>query len=160
MKETVTVRIAIDGDFKHLRLLNLQVHEDHVRMVPSLFKIASPETLEVFLRSFASEAFHYIYVIEVDNEIIGYTAFFLKERTDNAMVRGAKILHIEQMAIDQKQQRKGFGKMLMDEIKEVALRKGCDSISLDVAVANTQAIDFYLAMDFQESFIRMFHSLG
>lgn len=77
--------------------------------------------------------FSSLYVLEVDDEIIGYSGLYqLFER--------AEILTI---AVTKKHQGKGYGKMLLEHLITEAIKNQSEIISLEVRVSNHVAINLY-----------------
>jgi ribosomal protein S18 acetylase RimI-like enzyme len=58
-------------------------------------------------------------------------------------------LRITDLAVLPEYRRKGYGRRLVEEAKEIAKREGFRAIFLDTHTCNTKAIDFYLAQGFE-----------
>lgn len=77
-----------------------------------------------------------ILVITDNDIIIGYLAYKIKEKH-------VKKLDVDQLIITEKYRRKGLGKALMNEVKDIALKNNCDRIELNCWIFNEEAITMY-----------------
>ena len=76
-------------------------------------------------------------LVIIDNDIIiGYLAYKIKEKH-------VKKLDVDQLIITEKYRRKGLGKALMNEVKDIALKNDCDRIELNCWIFNEEAITMY-----------------
>lgn len=86
-----------------------------------------------FLYELNDNPYAELYVITLDDKIIGYYDLWL-------IFEHAEIATI---AIDEKYRGNHYGKMLMQDIEERAMNNNCETISLEVRVSNKQAIGLY-----------------
>ena len=83
-----------------------------------------------------------ILVITDNDIIIGYLAYKIKEKH-------VKKLDVDQLIITEKYRRKGLGKALMNEAKDIALKNNCDRIELNCWMFNEEAITMYEHIGFE-----------
>ena len=82
-------------------------------------------------------------LVIIDNDIIiGYLAYKIKEKH-------VKKLDVDQLIITEKYRRKGLGKALMNEAKDIALKNNCDRIELNCWTFNEEAITMYEHIGFE-----------
>ena len=82
-------------------------------------------------------------LVIIDNDIIiGYLAYKIKEKH-------VKKLDVDQLIITEKYRRKGLGKALMNEVKDIALKNNCDRIELNCWIFNEEAITMYEHIGFK-----------
>ena len=55
---------------------------------------------------------------------------------------------INYLAVSPDEQRKGYGKAMMDAVELLLRAKGCPKINLQVRTTNTQVIEFYAALGY------------
>ena len=79
-------------------------------------------------------------VIE-DQLIIGYIIYKINDKH-------AKILWIDQLVIDERYRKKGYGKELYNKVKEIAKNECCKRIELSCWSFNENAIDMYKHIGF------------
>ena len=81
-------------------------------------------------------------VILVDNKIVGYLSYDIKEKH-------SKKLHVDQLIISEELRGHGLGKKLMEEVKRIGIEENCDRIELDCWTFNTDALGMYDHIGFQ-----------
>ena len=84
------------------------------------------------------------WVLEEDGVIIGYSALMLT--MDEA--------HLLNISIAKERQQKGYGRMLLEKMLEVARSHGAAHMFLEVRISNRPAIALYEKMGFNEMAIR------
>ena len=126
--------------------LAVQVHEIHVNWAPDLYKsveeVISKEYFENLIRN------EEIYVAKLEDEIVGYIIFNIKEK-ENPSMRYRKQLNIDAICVDEKCRGKGIGTKLLERIKEIAKLKGCTDLYLTVNRENEKAIKVYEKFGFK-----------
>lgn len=66
----------------------------------------------------------------------------------DACMTAFKILYVSTLYVDEKYRRKGYGKILIEEMEKRAKNLGANTIRLDTF--SWQGKDFYLAMNYQQ----------
>lgn len=79
-----------------------------------------------------------------DDEVVACIGF----RIMNMLVYG-KFLYVDDLITKEKWRRKGFGKILLDNVTEIAKNEGCTQIHLDSGYARFAAHKQYLKYGFQ-----------
>lgn len=83
-------------------------------------------------------------IVVIDNDIIvGYLAYKIKEKH-------VKKLYIDQLVITEQYRKKGLGKMLINKIKDIALKNNCDRIELNCWIFNKDAMAMYEHIGFDK----------
>ena len=82
-------------------------------------------------------------VILVDKTIVGYLSYFIKNNH-------AKKLVVDQLVILEKYRNQGFGKKLVEEVKNIAMKNNCDRIELNCWIFNDNAIAMYEHIGFKK----------
>ena len=128
---------------------------------------------ETFLKSNNEYSFKNVSMIEYKNKIVGmvsgYTYAEKKEFQKNSLYcfsggargritmfslvgkvlsrllgpRGKEDYYLQSIAVSSKMRGKGLGQRLMKHTKELAIKKGCKTLSLDVSSKNKKAINSY-----------------
>lgn len=81
-------------------------------------------------------------VLTENNQIVGYLAYRIKERR-------VKKLDVDQLVISKNSRNKGYGKMLMNEVKNIAKKTGCARIELNCWLFNENALAMYEHIGFE-----------
>jgi len=96
-------------------------------------------TEETLLRDgFSNQPLFYTLVGEVKGDIVGMALYFYKYSTWKG-----KVMHLEDLIVKQSERGKGYGKVLLNEIIEVAKSEDLKRIDWQVLDWNTPAVKFY-----------------
>ncbi len=120
MDERIIIIKAKISDFKGIHNLIMQVHKLHVSNSNDIYLIA-----------------------ELENDLVGICFSQIKEISNKKIMKNRKILHIENICVDENHQKNGIGKKLYEQIVELAKEKNIDNIELMVWGFNENAIKFY-----------------
>lgn len=142
MDERIIIRKARISDFQGIHKLIMQVHKLHVNERNDIYKDADPMNFEEF-RTELSNSNNIYLIAELENEIVGICFSQIKEISNNKIMKNRKILHIENICVDENHQKKGIGKKLYKQIVQLAKEKNIDNIELMVWGFNENAIKFY-----------------
>ena len=112
----------------------------HQKGRPDIFEVLSDEQLKQdLIKNFESLT---TIVLMANEEIVGYLSYRIKEKH-------TKKLDVDQLVISEKSRHKGFGKMLMNEVKNIAKKTGCARIELNCWLFNENALDMYEHIGFE-----------
>ena len=142
MDERIIIRKAKISDFQGIHNLIMQVHRLHVNERNDIYKDVDPMDFEEF-RTELSNSNNIYLIAELENEIVGICFSQIKEISNNKIMKNRKILHIENICVDENHQKKGIGKKLYKQIVQLAKEKNIDNIELMVWGFNENAIKFY-----------------
>ena len=142
MDERIIIRKAKISDFQGIHNLIMQVHKLHVNERNDIYKDVDPMDFEEF-RTELSNSNNIYLIAELENEIVGICFSQIKEISNNKIMKNRKILHIENICVDENHQKKGIGKKLYKQIVQLAKEKNIDNIELMVWGFNKNAINFY-----------------
>ena len=142
----IVVEVPKIEDFKRVNELAVQVHEMHVTWNPDIFKsVEEVINKEYFENLIKNEE---IYIAKVDQEIVGYIIFNIKEK-ENSSMRYRKQLNIDAICVDERYRGKGIGTKILESIKEIAKTRGCTDLYLTVNQENENAIKVYEKFGFK-----------
>ena len=142
MDERIIIRKAKISDFQGIHNLIMQVHKLHVNKRNDIYKDVDPMNFEEF-RTELSNSNNIYLIAELENEIVGICFSQIREISNNKIMKNRKILHIENICVDENHQKKGIGKKLYKQIVQLAKEKNIDNIELMVWGFNENAIKFY-----------------
>ena len=142
MEEKIIIRKPETVDFQGVHKLMVQVHKLHVNERNDIYKDVDPMDFEEF-RTELSNSNNIYLIAELENEIVGICFSQIKEISNNKIMKNRKILHIENICVDENHQKKGIGKKLYKQIVQLAKEKNIDNIELMVWGFNENAIKFY-----------------
>ena len=142
MEEKIIIRKAEISDFQGVHKLIMQVHKLHVNERNDIYKDVDPMNFDEFKTELSNSNNIYL-IAEFKNEIVGICFSQIKEISNNKIMKDRKILHIENICVDENHQKKGIGKKLYKQIVQLAKEKNIDNIELRVWGFNKNAINFY-----------------
>ena len=142
MEEKIIIRKAEISDFQSVHKLIMQVHKLHVNERNDIYKDVDPMNFDEFKTELSNSNNIYL-IAEFKNEIVGICFSQIKEISNNKIMKDRKILHIENIYVDENHQKKGIGKKLYEQIVQLAKEKNIDNIELMVWGFNKNAINFY-----------------
>lgn len=142
----MVIEIPKSTDYIEINNLAKQVHKMHVKWRPDLFldvdEVIKKSELEGKIQ--AKE----ILVAKVENIIVGYVTFTIKEK-NNPSMRYRKQLHIEAICVDENSRGKGIGTELLKNVKNIAKENNCNDLYLTVNEENINAIKLYEKFGFK-----------
>lgn len=136
------IELPTINDWEVINNLAIQVHELHVGWRPDLFiSVEEVITKDEFEEMIDSKE---IYVAKIDNNIVGYIVFTIKEKQNQSpKFRRRKLLDIEAMCVDQNHRGKGIGTSLLNHAKQIGIDNNCTDMYLTVNEENINAIKTY-----------------
>lgn len=133
-------------ELKKVNKLAKQVHELHVNWRPDLFlSVEEVITKEEFEEKIQAKE---IFVAKIQDEIVGYITFNIKEKNNPAM-RYRKQLQIEAICVDEEKRGEGVGTELLEKTKEFGKENGGTDMYLTVNQENQNAIKVYEKFGFK-----------
>lgn len=142
----IIIEIPQKEELKKVNKLAKQVHELHVNWRPDLYlNVEEVITKEEFEEKIQAKE---IFVAKVQDEIVGYITFYIKEKNNPAM-RYRKQLQIEAICVDEEKRGEGVGTELLEKTKEFGKENGCTDMYLTVNEENKNAIKVYEKFGFK-----------
>ncbi|MFR5684726.1 MAG: GNAT family N-acetyltransferase [Clostridia bacterium] len=131
----ILIRDAKIEDIKNGLLdVFIEGYRFHQNGRPDVFvNITDDELKEDLIKNF--EKFN-ILVLLADENIVGYLAYNIKEKH-------TKKMNVDQLIIKKEFRYHGYGKMLMDKVREIGKENKCDRIELNCWMFNSNAIAMY-----------------
>jgi ribosomal protein S18 acetylase RimI-like enzyme len=88
-----------------------------------------------------------VYICATDNEkLVGYCSLTIK----NNLWMLANLGNVDELVVDSEYRNRGIGRMLLNEIEEIAKKHGCKRLELDSAFHRTIAHEFYERSGFEK----------
>lgn len=106
----------------------------------------TPEAFLIQARRQMEKEGYLIYFIEKDRKTKSLAGFRYMET-----LASGKIMFVDDLVTEENERSKGYGKQLLDWLKEEAKEKGCDQIHLDSSTHRKQAHKFYFREGFHIS---------
>ena len=128
----------INGNLLDLYMDGFQYHA-HER--PDIFFLKNKNQLKDELIAILKE-FH-VLVLERDGKILGFACYKIKNVS-------SKVLWLDYLVIDKNYRGLGYGKMIMDALKEIARDSLCSRVELCCWSFNQNAMEIYKNIGFDE----------
>ena len=142
------IRLADENDYKNVDYILNYIHDTHHLKKPIHFKKSTSFiTQENYIGILQSEN-NKIFLLEKENKIIGICNVNIVNIEETALIRKRTILQIGNIGVLPNYQRNGYGKLLVDYIRNYKYKEKIDNIQLIVWNFNEVAINFYKKMGF------------
>ncbi|MCA9921676.1 MAG: GNAT family N-acetyltransferase [Anaerolineales bacterium] len=145
----MNIRKATIDDAQTLSALNVDVQRIHANALPHIFK--QPESanfaLEVMTERLSEPSNHF-FIAQIDGEAVGYIFARVVERPENPFMFAWTYIYIDQISVKPMHQKRGIGKLLIDEVLVLANAKGIETVALDTWTFNNQALSFFKKQGF------------
>ena len=138
----MNIRISNDNDVdSNLLKLYIKGFKMHYENRKDIFIAKTDEELKNELIDVLKNPERIVLVIEIENAIIGYVEF-------KYTTKATKCILIDQIFIDNDCKRKGYGRMLIEEVTKFAKKNNCKRIELNCWSFNEDALKFYQKIGF------------
>lgn len=140
------IRKATTADIEQAAEIFRQLHDIHVEAKPDSFRTVPVDFFRSRLKWYVSEENAEV-IVSDEGGINAFAAVkILDVSSEEKMPR--KLCYVDCFAVDERCQRQGVGRKLMEYIREFAKENDCNSVQLGVSTFNEQAQKFYQAMGF------------
>lgn len=135
-------RANIDDVYKIIYLVQ-EAYKMHYEVRKDVFKCKNKKEVSEELQFTFRNPLSVIFIAEENNIAVGYIIFRCMYNVTNS-------LWIDQFYIRKKYRNKGYGKSLINEVKEYAKNNNFERIELNCWTFNDNALDFYRYLGFKE----------
>jgi ribosomal protein S18 acetylase RimI-like enzyme len=156
---TVEIRSATLMDYDRICELMAQVDALHRNTHPDWFCEAQPVREKAFLQSWLDDTDKHIWVAEGNSGIAGVTMFAVRQTPDVPFMVSRTFIQIDTLVVDERQQRRGIGRTLMEAVHQWGREHLISDIELVVWAFNEAAIAFYRRLGYEMLYYRMHQKL-
>ena len=150
--ENINIRKAVLEDYDAVCRIMNQVQKLHVQWRPDIYKSTSDVMSKDFFQDAVSKEL--FYVAEINSIITGVLGLEFRH-IESPLHVTREVLFIDSMAVDEAYRGKGIGHTFFSKLKEIAMKKNCDGIELQVNAKNKPAYEMYSKYGFTEKSINM-----
>lgn len=131
--------------------MEIRIREGKAEDIPAIFALINELALyekapqevtttveQMYEDGFGEKAIYKFIVAELNNEIVGMALYYWKYSTWKG-----KGIYLDDIVVTEKHRRKGIGKLLMDEIIQIAAKEKANKLEWQVLNWNEPAINFY-----------------
>lgn len=151
----VEIRHAKLEDYKYISNISKELHTFHIKNRPDVYKEVNKTIYKSYYKELLDDDNVEIIVITRDKKVVGYTIIRYIEIKNIDLLQDKFFAYIDEICIDEKNRREGFGRMLFEYSYDLVKFNGAESLELGVWSFNEKAIGFYKAMGMVEKNIRM-----
>jgi ribosomal protein S18 acetylase RimI-like enzyme len=153
------IRRAKIEDAAILSALSVDVQRLHAQALPRRFKQPQSDDYALqFMQEHLAEPFSYFFIARQDGlvaEDIGYIWARIVDRPENDFTFAWKFVYIDHISVKPAYQGKGYGKLLIDQVRALADQEGIDIIALDTWYFNEDAQAFFASQGFEPFKLQM-----
>ena len=139
------VRKATPADMDALLDLLLYVADCHSSQRGELFCTGrAAYTREELLHFMETGSMQIFVSADETGAVTGLILCKVQERASDKILRDCRVVWVEDMSVAASAQKEGYGKMLLDHVKEYGRSQGCSRLELNVWAFNEGAHGFYI----------------
>lgn len=143
---------ATPEDREMVNTLAMEVHSLHVGWRPDIYEM--PTEIYPEERFSAALERNELYVARLNACIVGYAAIKMRNFDWAGMVK-RRVMFVDELSVSAEHRRKGIGKAMLMEIRNMAKVEGCSDLQLSVYPQNREAVAFYTACGFSQQSLTM-----
>ena len=142
------IRLGKVEDIEQVNKIRKQVNDLHVEGEPKIFKGFVKEIAD-YINEFINADDKQLLVCEVDGIICGYAMLEFAIKPETVYRFEQRFVDVHELGVLIGQQSKGYGKMLIDKIEQIAKQQGYPRIELNMWSFNKNALKFYERVGFE-----------
>jgi GNAT superfamily N-acetyltransferase len=155
----VDIRPAILTDYEPICKLMAQVDALHRNAHPDRFRETQPAIGKAVLQSWIDDTDKHIWVAEGNAGIVGLMMFTVRQAPDVPIFVSRTFIQVETLVVDERQQRRGIGRALMEAVHQWGREHLISDIELVVWEFNEAAMAFYRHLGYEILHCRMHQKL-
>jgi ribosomal protein S18 acetylase RimI-like enzyme len=148
-KGTAMIRDADAADLKCMAAAMVRIQDTHAREFPDVYRQFSLEEARSHLLTLLEEPAAYLRVLEVGDKVVAHTVTQIQSRPKTLFEHARRVGYLAQIEVEPDCRRRGYGRLLLEDLQRIALAERVDRIVLDVWSFNQSAQIFYQATGFQ-----------
>ena len=143
------IRTAKKEEINEINVIRKQVNDLHANGEPTLFKSGFSKELQDHINNFFDTENKWVLVCKDEGKICGYVMLEIITKPETPYRYEQSFLEVNELGALNKYQGKGYGKLLMQKVKEIAQEKNINRIELDAWNFNEKALNFYKKLGFE-----------
>ena len=160
MRPKINLRPATREDYDLLFELFAEIQTLHYETRPDIFKAAKRDKYFFdYYDSVLESKNHHLMLGFDDDAPFGYIYYVINKLPQNIYRTEKRIIYINHILVKKSYQGRGFGRVLINHVREIARKEKINEIGLDVWVFNKQAIKFFNKQGFSAHNQIMWHKI-
>ena len=137
------IRFATINDIEQVNTIRREVNDLHVKHRPDLFKPGFPSKIRDYVNCYLNSDNKFLIVCEQNNLICSYAMVDLIVKPETPYMFERKHLEINEIGTLKTENGKGYGKQIIQRVKELANELNIHRIELNMWYFNKDALKFY-----------------
>lgn len=142
------VRFATSEDLEQINIIRKEVNDLHVKGNPKIFKKGFSKEIAEYVNQYVNREDKFLLICEENNLICSYAMVNIVVKPETPYRYELKYLEIHEIGTLQSQQGKGYGKQLIQKVKDIAKEHAINRIELNMWAFNESALTFYEKLGF------------
>ena len=142
------IRFGVLEDLEEVNKIRKEVNDLHVEGEPTIFKGFTKDIAD-YINEFINTDNKKLLVCEDNGIICGYAMLEFCIKPESIYRYELKFIDVQELGVLKGCQSKGYGKMLINKIIELAKEKGYPKIELNMWAFNENALKFYKKIGFK-----------
>lgn len=145
----INIRFAKEDELEQVNVIRKQVHKLHVDGRVDCFKPDGWDAIKDVVKDrFVSDDSNVVVACN-DSEIVGFAIIQYIRQPETPFRPKHEFVHIEEFCVDSKCRRQGIASLIIDFIKDDALKRGISKLELNMWEFNESALKFYESVGFK-----------
>lgn len=137
------IRFATTQDVEQVNIIRKEVNDLHIKNRPDLFKPGFSTEIREYVKCYLNSDKKFLIVCEENNLICSYAMVDLIIKPETPYMFERKHLEINEIGTLKSENGKGYGKQIIQKVKELAKELGIHRIELNMWSFNIDALKFY-----------------
>ena len=142
------VRPGTLQDLEQVNEIRRQVNDLHVNGEPTIFKSGFSKEMQEYVKTFIGSDTKQLFVAENNGNICAFAMIEIVVKPETPYAYEQKFLDLQELGTNESCKGKGYGKELINYIKQYAKQNSVNQIRLNMWSFNEGALKFYNKMGF------------
>lgn len=147
--EGLCIKLANKNDAEIIYAMSMEVQQMYSEVQPELYKATESSSLEVSnIVDLLADTNNHFFIEYKDDEPIGFIHAQVVSQAASASHYSREFIYVYNIFVKESHRKKGYGKQLLEIVRQLANEKNIKVIELDVGAFNTDAHTFLTRQSF------------
>ena len=142
------IRLATMQDIEQVNIIRKEVNDLHVNGRPDVFKAGFSTEIREYVKCYLNSDDKFLLVCEEDDSICAYAMVNIIIKPETPYLFERKHFEINEIGVLNTKQGKGYGKQIVQGVKDIAKEQNIHRIELNMWTFNEDALKFYEKIGF------------
>ena len=139
------IRDALASDLASIAAAMVRIQETHARAFPDVYRRFAVGEASSYLSALSNESDSHVRVVEVAGQAVAHAITRIQPRPESLFEHERRVGYVAQIEVEPAHRRNGYGRMLIEDCRELAEASSATRLVLDVWAFNETARDFFRA---------------